>query len=97
MWKLADRVSKLDELVREGEPRSGVVREEAIALLADMEQISSALGLGDWPSNHPQVSRNVGAFREELAAARRALEMEPPSYFLAGSVSGACTHCHNAP
>jgi len=97
MWQLADRVSRLDELVREGEPKSGVVREEAIALLADMERISTALGLGEWPSNHPRVSQNVGMFRQELAAARRALEMEPPSYFLAGSVSGACTNCHRAP
>jgi hypothetical protein len=59
-----------------------------------MQITSRELGPQDWPSNHPKVARNVGRFRKDLANAQRAVQVDPPSYYLAGSVSGACMHCH---
>lgn len=95
MWQLADLVSQLDaQMETSGSADDGERRAEVIRLLAQMERVSKALGPGGWPSNHPKVSRHVERFRLELAAARRAVELDPPSYYLAGTISGACLHCH---
>jgi len=94
MWQLADHANRLDALMREGPPRDQELRAQVIEQLAQMGRAAAALGPGHWPSNHPRVSRNVEHFRREVEAARRAAEVDPPSYFLAGSVSGACVHCH---
>lgn len=97
MWELADRVVELDRVMRQSAPGDESMRGEVIRLLGEMQALSGNLGPGgDWPSNHPRVSRNVDAFRRELEAARRAVELDPPRYFLAGSISGACVHCHRS-
>jgi hypothetical protein len=96
MWQLADLISKLDETLGSTAASDAERRARAVRLLSDMEQASLALGPGDWPSNHPRVSRNVEQFREEIRKARRDLALDPPSEFRAGSVSGACLHCHQA-
>ena len=96
MWKLADHAAQLDRLMRT--PRDGgeALRSQVLWHLTEMDRIALELGPADWPSNHPRVSRNVEGFRRDLDAARRAAELDPPNYFLAGSVSGACVHCHSA-
>ena len=94
MWKLAERVEQLDHRLRQAEADDAALRGDVAGILGEMERITAALGPGGFPSNHPMISRNIESFRDELAAARRAVELEPPSYFLAGSVSGACMHCH---
>jgi hypothetical protein len=94
MWQLADHAAKLDRLMRTSGDGDEALRAQVIWRLAEMERVALALGPGDWPSNHPRVSRNVESFRSELESARRAAELDPPSYFLAGSVSGACVQCH---
>lgn len=94
MWKLAERVEQLDHRLRHAEAGDEALPDDVARILTEMEQVTAALGLGGFPSNHPRISRNVESFREELAAARRAVELSPPNYFLAGSVSGACMHCH---
>lgn len=94
MWQLASLVSQLDAVLRAEAAVSDAKRAEAEHILSEMHEASLALGPGGWPSNHPSVSRNVERFRRDLKAARRALELEPPSFYLAGSISGACLHCH---
>lgn len=92
MWQLAGLVSQLDHVMRATD--SNPDTQEAERILVEMYEVSRALGPGGWPSNHPVVSRNVERFRLDLRAARRALQFEPPSFYLAGSISGACLHCH---
>jgi hypothetical protein len=94
MWQLAERVERLDRRLRGAEAGDEALRSDVMEILSEMEQVTAALGLGGFPSNHPMIARNVESFRNELAAARRAVELTPPSYFLAGSISGACMHCH---
>jgi hypothetical protein len=65
-----------------------------ISILSRMETFSKSLGPQNWSSNHPKVARNIGLFRADIARARRAVQVDPPSYYLAGSISGACMHCH---
>ncbi len=97
MWQLADLVTRLDHTLRDAQESDTARRGQAIQILQSMEAASQALGQGGWPSNHPRVSRNIESFRESVRAAKRDLELDPPSYFRAGSISGACLHCHQAP
>ena len=39
-------------------------------------------------------ARRLRTLADDLRAARTAAEHDPPNYFLAGSVSGACLYCH---
>ena len=96
MWQLADRVNRVDDLLRDADPNDTSLQAAVVKLLAEMDVIIGALGPGGWPSNHPKVTRNIDAFRNDLGAARRAAESQPPSYYLAGSISGACMHCHES-
>jgi len=94
MWRLAAEVSSLDRALNEGRVPDANVRVQVISILSRMEAISKELGPQDWPSNHPKVARNIGRFRADVANARRAVQVEPPSFYLAGRVSGSCMHCH---
>lgn len=46
------------------------------------------------PTNHPLLDANITAFTRDVEAAKAAATADPPSFFLAGSVSGACRYCH---
>ncbi len=94
MWRLAAQVKKLDEVMVTLNTAPEQRRRGVIQVLKDMETISKTLGPEGWPGNHPKVSRNITKFRSDLVAARRALETDPPVYYLAGTISGACSHCH---
>jgi hypothetical protein len=105
MGQLAVQVRRLDELLIGTEPRTvedrvespvhdGRRQRKVVELLEDMERVARALGTGDVRSNHPRLDEGADPFRERLAAARRAAERDPPNYYLAGTVSGACRYCH---
>jgi hypothetical protein len=72
------------------------LQQRVVFQLTEIDRVAKALGPGDWPSNHPQVSRNVEQFRQDIEAARHAAELEPPDYLLAGSVTEVCIRCHDA-
>jgi hypothetical protein len=72
-------------------------RAHIIELLRRLEHEAQALGPGGWPSNHPRISRHVDSLRRDLERARQAAEREPPNYYWAGSISGACSYCHAPP
>lgn len=94
MWALAAHAEELDRLMNESTQGDEALQAQVIGLLTEMDRDAQKLGPGEWPSNHPRVSRNVEAFRRELRDARRAAGQAPPNYFLAGSVTGACVQCH---
>jgi hypothetical protein len=96
MWDLAAHAAELDRLMRESHAADENLQQQVVFQLTELTRVAEAMGPGDWPSNHPRVSRNIGQFRRDLEAARHAAELDPPNYFLAGSVTGACIHCHDA-
>ncbi len=95
MWQLAEHVKKLDEVILTTNGATAQERREIIQILSKMEEISMTLGREGWPGSHSTVSRNIMKFRTDLVSARRAIEIDPPSYYLAGTVYGACAHCHD--
>jgi hypothetical protein len=96
MWELAAHAAELDRLMRQSKLAGPALQEQVIFQLTELERVAEALGPGDWPSNHPQVSRNIEHFRRDIELARSTAALEPPNYFLAGSVAGTCVHCHDA-
>jgi cytochrome c553 len=96
MWALADHVSRLDAVMRDTSLADEARQQQVVAELTAMDATAEALGPGDWPSNHPKVSRNIERFRADVELARHAAQMSPPNYFLAGSIAGACLNCHGA-
>jgi hypothetical protein len=94
MGQFALHVRRLDALLAEGEER-GVPRDHVVELLRAMEQLAQTLGSGEVRSNHPMLDEGIDGFRGRLGAARRAAERDPPNYYLAGTVSGACGYCHH--
>ncbi len=44
--------------------------------------------------SHPLIDVSLAAFRQDIIRARENAARKPPNYFWAGSVSGACVHCH---
>jgi len=96
MWRFAEKVKQLNEVMREANLSGDGPKREVVRILSEMEKISMDLGPEAWPGNHPKVARHITMFRSDLLAARRALDMDPPNYYLAGSIAGACSHCHRA-
>ncbi len=94
MLKLARHVRSLDRILREPTPESTDQQAQVVKILRAMETTATELDPGGQRSNHPLIDRNIKAFRQDIEAARRAAEHDPPNYFLAGTVSGACRSCH---
>jgi len=94
MWQLAHDTYELDRILRESASGGGYPREEILSLLAGMDEAARSLGPGGWPANHPQIGANVDLLRQDIERARQAAERNPPNYFYAGAVSGACLYCH---
>ena len=94
MLKLARDVRSLDRILREPDPESTDQQTQVAKILRAMETTAAELDPGGQRSNHPLIDRNIKAFRQDIEMARRAAEHDPPNYFLAGTVSGACRSCH---
>lgn len=94
MWQLAAGTSRLDEILASGSPVSFEERRSVIQILQSMQAAADSLGPEGWPSNHPRITEHLPRFQEQLARAVRNVQLEPPSYYLAGTISGACHACH---
>ena len=91
MHTLAAKIQALDAALREPEPSR---RDHVRLLLVDIERTARGLQPGRSDTNHPLLDAHLPALIEDVVASRRAVEHEPPSYFLAGSVVGSCVYCH---
>lgn len=96
MWRLARDVRGLKALLSGANGLSAEDHAEVVRLLRDMETTAAQIDPKGRRSNHPKIDRNIDAFRRDLAMARQAAERDPPNYFLAGSVAGSCSYCHEA-
>lgn len=94
MWQLAAGTSRLDQILASGSPVSFEERRSVIQILQSMQAAADSLGPEGWPSNHPRITEHLPRFQEQLARAVRNVQLEPPSYYLAGTISGACHACH---
>jgi hypothetical protein len=97
MWQIAHDVHELDQSLRVAPDAPPPPREHILELLTSIDEASSSLQNQGWPSNHPEIDANIATFRRDVAAASAAAMHEPPRYYLAGALSGACLYCHAEP
>ena len=76
--------------------KTAVNRPEVLQHLRAMEQVMIDLNRTGWPTNHPMVDANRPSFLQDIRTAQDAVSRDPPNFFLAGAVSGACAYCHRS-
>ncbi|MDH3689427.1 MAG: hypothetical protein OEU36_08095 [Gammaproteobacteria bacterium] len=94
MGAFASGVARLDMLLSESDDNFAQRREAIILQLKKMEKLSESLGAGYQKTNHLLIDEHIDEFRADVRGARLAAEQEPPSYYLAGRLTGSCTACH---
>ena len=95
MWQLAYHSRELRVLMASPE-ETAVNRPEVLQHLRAMEQVMIELNRTGWPSNHPLVDANRSNFLQDIRTAQDAVSRDPPNFFRAGAVSGACAYCHGS-
>lgn len=92
MRELASRVGELDGMLRASRPLDPAQRARVATLLAQIEELTSRLA--ELPAGeHPRL-RELSRLRSDVRRARDAVTSEPPDYYFAGAISGACVYCH---
>jgi hypothetical protein len=94
MWQLAREIHELDRVLRDDAMSAERRRENAATLLEAAELTTRKLQLDGRRSNHPMLDAHLDQFRQDIIRAHDAVRADPPRYFLAGAVSGACVYCH---
>lgn len=95
MWLLGHETAELRAVLADPSLSDETRRTRAELLLGGMEQTVLKIDVGNWSSNHESLEHGLEALRSDIRAAHDAVNHDPPSYYLAGSVSGACLYCHN--
>lgn len=95
MQQFAWYTTLLDNSLQDVLPVPDEQRLNAVSILNKMEDLSHELGEENLSSNHYIVSFNIDQFRQNIVNARDALQLDPPNYYLAGSVSAYCLNCHS--
>lgn len=97
MHRLAFELQQLDlALVAEssGDEADRGSQDVIVSHLRDIERIGTDLREGDMSTVHSFLRADMDSFLSTVDRARRAAENNPPRYYMAGRVSGACVNCH---
>jgi hypothetical protein len=89
MWTLASMGDELDQLMK-SDP---VDHAAALAILRKMEKTTVSLRASK--KRHPVLAEGIDSFYDDVSKARQGAEADPPNYYFAGKVSGACVYCHD--
>jgi len=93
MGRLAVAVERLNGRLRTSQTGDAGVQEAVVAELGEIGVIAGQLA-GGVGTNHPWLDQHLGAFQQDIELARRAATHDPPNYYLAGNIAGACGYCH---
>ena len=93
MNMLAYQLQQLDEALTVADP-DVPDQEVVVDSLRQIERISSQLQAGDAGASHPFLENDMPAFVSQVNRARLAAAQDPPRYYFAGRIVGACAGCH---
>ena len=94
MHQLAFQLQQLDMTLAADRERDRNSRDEVINHLRNIERIGNDLREGDMSRNHIFLRNDMATFLSTVNRARMSAENNPPNYYMAGRVSGACVNCH---
>jgi hypothetical protein len=94
MWILGRETVELRSVLADPSLSDSTRRTRAELLLGGMEDTTRKIGVEQSPSNHPELQSGLEALLGDIHVAREGVNHDPPNYFMAGSVSGACLYCH---
>lgn len=97
MDRMAHSVTTLDRILRDSKTVTPEQHLEVVEALDNLRQNAFSLRGTDQKTNHKILDDNLDGFIQNVDAARRGATADPPNYFLAGSITGACLACHQAP
>lgn len=94
MQAMAQNVAVLDDALRDGTRDPVRQQREVLSALDGVLAAARALQPGGVTVSHPMLQEKLPQFLVDIEHARAAAALDPPQYFLAGSVSGSCMACH---
>ncbi len=94
MWILGRETVDLRGVLADASLSDSDRRTRTELLLGGMEDTIRKIGVEQGPTNHPELQSGLEALLGDIHVARDQVNHEPPNYFMAGSVSGACLYCH---
>ena len=94
MQRLAYNLEALDQALASAESEPAERQRRAVDALTNIARVATDLRAGDAGSNHPFLQDYMGTFASQVGRARIAASLNPPDYYPAGKVAGACTSCH---
>jgi hypothetical protein len=94
MWLLGRETVELRSVLADASLSDDTRRTRAELLLGGMEDTIHKIGIDQAPSNHPELQQGLQALLTDVRVARDGVNHDPPNYFMAGSLSGACLYCH---
>jgi len=96
MHQLSYELQQLDlALMAEGDNRP-TLQEQVGRNLENIERLGNLLQQGDLRAKHPFLQSNMRNFLADVSRARMDVTMNPPRYYMAGRISGACINCHRS-
>lgn len=94
MHQLAFELQRLDTALMQ-ELSGDVVRKEMVVeVLGNIERIAGQLRDGDMTTRHNFLRNDMENFLNTIYFAKMGMEANPPRFYQAGRVSGACINCH---
>jgi hypothetical protein len=95
MHRLAFELQQLDlSLMIANSDQDQGERDQVVTRLDNIQRIGEGLIAGDLSTNHVFLSNDMSRFLSTVNRARMSAENNPPNYYQAGRVSGACVNCH---
>ncbi len=93
MGTLAAQLDTLDRIMWQvGGPRPED-RTEINEILSRMQVLATQLKRRE-QSNHPRIHAHASRLQRDIERALVSMGKEPPNYYFAGVISGACSYCH---
>ena len=94
MHLLAFELQKLDMALAGEHDENLNIQRDIVSSLQNIERIGGVLRAGDLSSTHTFLRDDMTRFLSGVNRARSDAERNPPRYYSAGRVSGACVNCH---
>lgn len=94
MHQLAFELQRLDMTLMGADSGDMVEQQQVVQSLENIERLASVIRENELSVRHTFLSDDMAGFISTVTRARMSAESNPPQFYMAGRVSGACVNCH---